>query len=105
MESADAQEEVVIDPNAVAQALEKLRQHPEPEAHVMRMGYGKLPAYNVQALVDSQHALIVVQQVTTEATDNRSLLPIAEAARVRRGERVAEARPPDIGARSPCWER
>ena len=28
----------------------------------------------------AEHALIVVQQVTTEATDNRSLLPMAEAA-------------------------
>ena len=40
----------------------------------------KVPAYNVQAAVDSEHALIVAQQVTTEATDNRSLLPMAEAA-------------------------
>jgi len=30
--------------------------------------------------VDSEHALIVAQQVTTEATDNRCLLPMAEAA-------------------------
>src|SRR2546422_760959 len=57
MESADAEEEVVIDPSAVAQALEKLRQHPEPEAHFMRMGLGKLPAYNVQAAVDSGQTL------------------------------------------------
>jgi transposase len=34
----------------------------------------------VQAAVDSEHALIVAQQVTTEATDNRCLLPMAEAA-------------------------
>lgn len=40
----------------------------------------KVPAYNVQAAVDSRHALIVAQQVTTEATDNRCLLPMAEAA-------------------------
>jgi transposase len=40
----------------------------------------KVPAYNVQAAVDSEHALIVAQQVTTEATDNRCLLPMAEAA-------------------------
>jgi hypothetical protein len=30
--------------------------------------------------VDTEHALIVAQQVTTDATDNRSLLPMAEAA-------------------------
>ena len=81
LESADAQEELMIEPSAVTQALEKLRQHPESEAHFMRTSGGvKVPAYNVQAAVDSEHALIVVQQVTTEATDNRSLLPMAEAA-------------------------
>jgi transposase len=36
METADTQDEVVIDPGAVAEALEKLRQHPEPEARFMR---------------------------------------------------------------------
>jgi transposase len=30
--------------------------------------------------VDGEHALIVAQKVTAEATDNRSLLPMAEAA-------------------------
>jgi hypothetical protein len=32
LETRDAQEEVVIDPRGVASVLEKLRQHPEPEA-------------------------------------------------------------------------
>ncbi len=44
LESADAQEEVVIDPRAVASALEKLRQHPEAEsafhAYPQRQGSG-----------------------------------------------------------------
>jgi hypothetical protein len=44
-----------------------------------------VPAYNVQTVVDTEHALIVVQQVTDEATDNRSLLPMAEAAKVALG--------------------
>jgi len=61
--------------------LEKLKRHPEPEARFMRMGSGHAPAYNVQTAVDAEHALIVAQQVTTEATDNRSLLPMAEAAK------------------------
>lgn len=81
LEAADAQEEVVIDASAVQAALEKLNSHPEPEARFMRMGNGHAPAYNVQTAVDAEHALIVAQQVSDEATDNRSLLPMAEAAK------------------------
>ena len=80
LEHADAQDEIVIDPSAVAAALEKLKSHPEPEARFMRMANGHAPAYNVQTAVDAEHALIIAQQVTTEASDNRSLLPMAEAA-------------------------
>src|SRR6266481_4263840 len=80
LESADAQDEVVIDPSAVATALEKLKKHAEPEARFMRTGEGTAPAYNVQTAVDAEHALIVAQQVTTETNDERSLLPMAEAA-------------------------
>lgn len=86
MEQADAEEEVEIDPSAVAAALAKLEQHPEPEARFMRTREGKLPAYNVQIATDSEHALIVAQTVSTEATDNRSLLPMAEAAKQALGE-------------------
>ena len=81
MESADEQDEVVIDPSAVAAALEKLKQDPEPEARLMRTRNGIAPAYNVQTAVDAEHGIIVAQQVTTEATDNRSLLKMAEAAK------------------------
>lgn len=81
LERADAQDEVVIDPRAVAAALEKLKNDPEPEAQFMRMAAGHAPAYNVQTAVDAEHGIIVAQQVTTNATDNRSLLPMAEAAR------------------------
>jgi hypothetical protein len=42
--------------------LEKLKQHPEPEARFMRASSGKVPAYNVQIAVDDQHALIVTQR-------------------------------------------
>ena len=35
----------------------------------------------MQTAVDSEHGLIVAQQVTEEANDNRSLLPMAEAAK------------------------
>ncbi len=80
LESADEQEEVVIDSAAVAAALEKLQRDPEPEAQLMRTRDGIVPGYNVQTAVDAEHGLIVAQQVTTEASDNRSLLPMAEAA-------------------------
>ena len=80
MEQADAEEEIEIDSEAVAAALKQLREHPEPEARFMRHPGGKVPAYNVQTVVDAEHALIVTQQVSDEATDNRSLQPMAEAA-------------------------
>jgi transposase len=70
----------------VAEALEKLNRHREPEARFMRTGQGRVPAYNVQTAVDAEHALIVAQKVTTEATDNRSLLPMAEAAQKAVGD-------------------
>jgi len=86
LDVADEQEEVVIDPSAVRAALEKLKSHAEPEAHFMRTSNGFAPAYNVQTAVDTEHALIVAQQVTAEATDNRSLLPMAEAAKAAVGD-------------------
>ena len=85
LEQSDEQDEVVIDPSAVAAALEKLRQHPEPEVGFMRTTQGFIPAYNVQVAVDAEHALIVVQQVTVQAGDNGSLQPMAEAAQAAKG--------------------
>jgi transposase len=81
LENADQQDEVILDERAVAAALEKLKNNPEPEARFMRMANGHAPAYNVQTAVDAEHAMIVAQQVTTEANDQRSLLPMAEAAK------------------------
>jgi transposase len=86
LEKGDSEEEVIIDPQAVAAALEKLRQHPEPEADFMKTRQGKVPAYNVQTAVDAEHGLMVAQQVTTEKNDLRSLLPMAEAAQQAVGE-------------------
>lgn len=80
VEAGDRQDEVLADPEAVAAVQEKIESHPEPEARFMRSPGGHVPAYNVQTAVDAEHALIVAQQVTTEATDNRSLQPMAEAA-------------------------
>jgi len=65
---------------AAALALEKLRCHAEPEVGFMRTAQGMLPAYNVQTAVDAEHGLIVAQKVSDEPADNRSLLPMAEAA-------------------------
>lgn len=59
VEPADGQEEVVIDPSAVAEALEKQKRHREPEAHFIRVGHGHAPAYNVQTGVDAEPVLIV----------------------------------------------
>jgi transposase len=81
LERADEQNEVVIDANAVADALEKLKSDPEPEASFMKIGRQLTPGYNVQTAVDAEHALIVAQKVTTDANDQRMLLPMAEAAK------------------------
>ena len=87
LENADQQDEVIIDEGAVAAALEELKNNPEPEARFMRMGQGNTaPAYNVQTAVDAKHGIIVAQQVTTEANDQRSLLPMAEAAKQSLGD-------------------
>ncbi len=56
--------------------------HREPEARLMRsVQEGHVAAYNVQTAVDAATGLIVAHEVTTEATDNRSLLPMADKAR------------------------
>lgn len=80
LEAADQQEEPIVDNGAVAAALETLRRHAEPEVGFMKTGQGMLPAYNVQTAVDAEHGLIVAHQVSDEPSDNRSLLPMAEAA-------------------------
>jgi transposase len=80
-EKADEEQQVSIDPTAVQAALEKLKQHPEPEAGLMKMGSTIAPAYNVQTAVDAEHALIVTHAVVLDAADNRQLQPMAEAAK------------------------
>lgn len=100
LDEVDEQEnEHEVDPEAVREALAQLEQRRqeqeqieqeleeagsrylvrgEPESRVMR-GHG--PAYNVQSAVDAEHHLIVYHQVSNEATDNRSLAPVATQAR------------------------
>jgi transposase len=85
LDRADEQEEWVIDPSAVAAALEKLKQDPEREARFMRTTDGERPAYNVQLAVDAEHGLIVAQKVTTESNDERSLAAYGRSRQTRRG--------------------
>jgi transposase len=47
----------------------------------MKIGRQLTPGYNVQTAVDAKHALIVAHKVTTDANDQRMLLPMAEAAK------------------------
>lgn len=86
VEKNDASEEAEINQAAVAEALEKLRQHPEPEAGMMKTRQGFQPAYNVQTAVDVASGLIVAQQVTTDKNDSQCLLPMAQAAQAAVGE-------------------
>jgi transposase len=86
MDAADEHEDGVMDGSAVQAALQRLRQDPEPEARFMRTTEGKRPAYNVQTAVDAENGIIVAQEVTTEAIDNRRLLPMAAAAQQAVGD-------------------
>lgn len=90
LEQSDAAEGAVAvpAPTAIQAALAQLEQArqvgpgralTEPEARLMQGTRG--PAYNVQSAVDAKHGVIVAHAVTEEATDNRSLQPMAEAAR------------------------
>jgi transposase len=81
VEKADEEQQVNIDPAAVQAALEKLKQHPEPDAGYMLVRQTALPAYNVQTAVDTEHALIVAHAVVLDASDIRCLKPMAEAAK------------------------
>jgi len=81
IEKADEEQQASIDPSAVQTALEKLKQHPEPEAGFMLVRQTALPAYNVQTAVDAEHALIVAHAVVLDASDIRCLKPMAEAAK------------------------
>ncbi len=81
METADEERQLSIDTSAVQAALEKLKEHPEPEAGFMLMGKNTLPADNVQAAVDAEHAFVVANAVVLDPADNRCLQPMAEAAK------------------------
>lgn len=80
LDTSDGEDELRVENGAAALALEKLRRHAEPEVGFMKTAQGMVPAYNVQTAVDAEHGLIVAQKVSDEPADNRSLLPMAEAA-------------------------
>jgi transposase len=81
IEKVDEEQKASIDPSTVQAALEKLKQHSEPEVGFMLVRQTALPAYNVQTAVDAEHALIVAHSVVLDASDIRCLAPMAEAAR------------------------
>jgi transposase len=82
IEKADEEQQASIDPSAFQAALEKLKQHPEPEVGYMLVRQTALPAYNIQTAVDSEHALIVAHDVVLDASDIRCLKPMAVAAKL-----------------------
>lgn len=53
----------------------------EPDAKLMKTADGPTKvAYNLQTAVDAKNKLVVHHELTSEATDSRSLLPMAKAA-------------------------
>ena len=81
VEKADEEQHISVDRSAVQSAIEKLKQHPEPEANFMLVRQMALPAYNVQTAMDAEHAIIVAHSVTLDASDIRCLKPMADAAK------------------------
>ena len=81
VEKADEEQQANIDPSSIQAAVDRLKQHPEPEANYMLVRQTTLPAYNVQTAVDTEHALIVAHAVVLDASDIRCLTPMAEAAK------------------------
>ena len=55
----------------------------------MVMGRHTQPAYNLQSAVDAEHALIIAHDVVLYAADNRSLEPMANAAKALLGKETS----------------
>ena len=51
----------------------------DPGANLMKGRHGKMPAYNVQAVVDSKHHLIAECEVSTNPNDKKELVPTMKA--------------------------
>jgi transposase len=78
----DEREELLELANAMAAEERTLGVRGEPEARPMGSGKGaKPPSYNLQIAVDPDSHMIVHHDLTTDATDNRQLHPMAQAAK------------------------
>ena len=62
----------------------------DPDARVMKTAQGKIPAYNVQAMVDAKHQLIAGATVHPNANDMEALAPMVEHFEALYGHRVGE---------------
>src|SRR3954470_23228319 len=75
----DEREELLELANAMAAEERTLGVRGEPEARPMGSGQGaKPPSYNLQIAVDPDSHMIVHHDLTTDATDNRQLHPMAQ---------------------------
>jgi hypothetical protein len=63
----------------------------DPEASLMKSRDGKIPSYNVQIAVDSEHKMIADSEVVTEATDLRMMPQMIESIKEELGEAPKEA--------------
>jgi RNA polymerase sigma factor (sigma-70 family) len=88
MEQVDSEHHPEINMSEVQTALERLKRHSEPEVGFMVMGRHTQPAYNMQSVVDAEHALIIAHDVVLDAADNRSLEPMAAAAKAVLGDKT-----------------
>jgi transposase len=53
----------------------------DPDCRMMKAGQGTQLSYNVQTAVDAKHHLVVTVEVTSQATDQQQLAPMAQAAK------------------------
>lgn len=62
----------------------------DPEARVMQTAQGKVPAYNVQAMVDAKHQFIAGATVHPNANDMEALAPMVAAFPALYGHQIGE---------------
>jgi len=62
----------------------------DPDARLMKSRDGKIPAYNVQLVVDAENKLITGSMVSTESTDKQLLEPVLGSMKEELGMEPAE---------------